>query len=210
MSLINLLETFLIFYFAPEFSLPNALICTFSIWPINKLQTRFLKFIQYITMMYLYNQNLKVLLMYSLFILLVHCPILNQRMHTEKLIWAIILIEGITGTKVPFWYEFCVAMIIYLLVFMVCVEAHKPRLVISTIVALVYYSYTLYHYNQYVIYLLLHKLNLIVFMGCQVLIGIAVISYVKNRFSLPNYIERKYFHLMALFLFIYPMINEVK
>jgi hypothetical protein len=146
-----------------------------------------------------------------LYQVLEECQLFTYRSKTEKFFWSFLFADGlVAGTSVVFWNAFCRFIVGYLVASHVFFEHKIIQAILQNLIFVGFNLYLLIVHWHYVLFLLKYKLPMIAGISVLIVVGIASVNRAKRDHSIRLTITRKYFHLLALLLFLPMIIYEVR
>ena len=134
--------------------------------------------------------------------------IFKKRTSMEKLLWSYLLIEPFFDEKFILWKYFSIFMLFYF--FFIITFKNKKSFIFSNLVFFFFIIFLIYKNFSYILYLLKNEFIQIAMICLTILFFFYIISNIEKKIKLKNTIKRKLFHFLALLIFTYPIIYEVK
>jgi len=138
------------------------------------------------------------------------CKLFVHRGKAEKVFWSFILADGlVAGVNTVFWNVFCKFIVGYLVASNVFFGHKAVQAILQNLIFVCFNLYLLIVHWHYVLFLLKYKLLMIGLISVMIVVGVASVNKAKRHQTIRLTITRKYFHLLALMLFLPIIILEV-
>lgn len=208
----QMIETFFLVFLNPDYGLVQKIQLAMYILIVSHKHwsLRLLKYMM-ILLELVRNRNWYFATHVCLLEVLEDCQLFVHRGKAEKVFWSFILADGLVASAdMVFWNTFCQFIIGYLVASHVFFEFKIFQAILQNIIFVGFNLYLLVVHWHYVLFLLKYKLLMIIATSAIIFAGVALVNKAKRSQSIKLTITRKYFHLLALILFLPMIIREVE